>query len=453
MFYINLLIRSIYGLKSKSLDNDSIKLLKIGNTTSYVFAVKQTSARSTAFQNLTIEETEKGTKAFVTTYFPSKKWISDYRSGIKSTFDGKLVFTRINISGQPDKNAQQAKEMERLSSLNPAKSSVVSLICETYTVYEYTAVPCSGLLGHMPGEDCPFYDDPTQGTPPSYAFVPVEYEDCYEYNSDDPGGNTTPTIPDPYDPCGGGPIASFIPFEKGTRLATVPPSDCDGNGGGGVEEPPSEPIEPLPCENVPEQNLLDTINVVNPILREALKKMLPMSYYQYIEFDNAGNLNKTKFLGAEQNSLLQNSEIYDALAYMIRSDVDITLYSAPDWRGLMPQYPNNPDKKYTFEMAGQFIDGITVLPITDPLTNIPVTGNASQGNIYVNNYKKSSVERLAYLCAHELIGHMYRFIKNKTYVDNDPSFEAWLEKILVESEKNWKEMKKWEKSKNTCPQN
>ena len=224
--------------------------MKIGNTTSYIFAVKQTSARSTAFQNLTIEETEKGTKAFVTTYFPSKKWISDYRSGIKSTFDGKLVFTRINISGQPDKNAQQAKEMERLSSLNPAKSSVVSLICETYTVYEYTAVPCSGLLGHMPGEDCPFYDDPTQGTPPSYAFVPVEYEDCYEYNSDDPGGNTTPTIPDPYDPCGGGPIASFIPFEKGTRLATVPPSDCDGNGGGGVEEPPLEVINDLkdPCK-------------------------------------------------------------------------------------------------------------------------------------------------------------------------------------------------------------
>jgi hypothetical protein len=59
--------------------------------------------------------------------------------------------------------------------------------------------------------------------------------------------------------------------------------------------------------------------------------------------------------------------------------------------------------------------------------------------------------RLAFITAHELPGHMYQYLKNLPYTEGDPKFDRWVSSIEAEARKNWKMIKKWEKSKQTCP--
>ncbi|MGE6220668.1 hypothetical protein ACQKCH_12645 [Nubsella zeaxanthinifaciens] len=86
-----------------SIQTDSINVVETAVSISYIFPVKLSSPRSVSFQNLTIQKSKTGgsTIAFINTYTPTIKWISEWKNGKQKKFDGKVAVTFINLDNSP----------------------------------------------------------------------------------------------------------------------------------------------------------------------------------------------------------------------------------------------------------------------------------------------------------------------------------------------------------------
>jgi len=219
--------------------------------------------------------------------------------------------------------------------------------------------------------------------------------------------------------------------------------DIDDPGEGGGEGDPTDPENDLalPCENPVDHSGMDTIETNNQRIKDAFAKILPPEYGPFIQFDQNGVLNKTMLLSAQNSSGIPQSTIFNALVVCINSNFNIDLSIQSSWQGMIS--PDSTLNNYSWESSQQSIYGITVMPGAIPtVTGVPVTGNPTDAWIFIRRGEESSDNRLAFLIAHELLGHLYSFIQNNQYIHGDPSFESWVNKIEAESQKNWKMIKK-----------
>lgn len=279
----------------------------------------------------------------------------------------------------------------------------------------------------------------------------TSYYDVCTYSSGSSGGGGGPPPPGdggPDDPCdgnGGGGIGSIN--ANGDRVMIIIPG-CEG-------EPTPDPWDPnndlpLPCEYATEQDMLDTIQVQNPIAQLGLEMMLPYQYHSYVKFDSKGNLNNALLQSAAGNSSLPSSQIYQALVFLTQQpNIDVKVYLTHNWWAKTAT--DTAGRGYSWTSTQQSLEGITIIPGAVPMAGVPVTGDPTTGHIFIKEGLKNNLSRLAFVAAHELLGHMYQYIKGLPWTEGDPTFMSWRAAIESEANKNWRLMKKWEKSKNECP--
>ncbi|WP_029275112.1 hypothetical protein [Pedobacter borealis] len=229
-----------------SLVMDSVKLLHLGDTLSYVISIRPQTPRATVFQNLTIQVVKEKTTAFLSTYYPSKEWIDRWRAGHAIAFKDNTVFNKINLNDVlldtktinttnfKQENGLKGKIIASISSPFGAPN-IISLApgeCEIYDIY--TVVPHQCSTGDWPGS-CPWE---VGGIPEAGGFLPyyslerTTGVDCAPAGptiegGGGGGGGTVPTPPPTYNPCDGGTPPVSVYFERGTRLAVLPPTPCD----------------------------------------------------------------------------------------------------------------------------------------------------------------------------------------------------------------------------------
>lgn len=216
-----------------AINTDNIKMVEREGHISYVFSVKLASPHAVSFQNLTIDQAKDKTIAFVSTYTPSKTWISNFKNKKYQPFEGEIKITRLNIDDDFQANATTLSTVinsKKLASLtSPSQNSLV-LACSEYFTYSVQPYPCNSSDLHMPGEGCAWEG---QANGPGYRIVTRQDQICETFDggggSGGGSGGTTPN-PDPeYDPCAQGAGSGVASFAKGTRLQLLPPP-CDNGG-------------------------------------------------------------------------------------------------------------------------------------------------------------------------------------------------------------------------------
>ncbi|WP_412465651.1 hypothetical protein [Pedobacter sp. KLB.chiD] len=291
------------------LEMDSVKRLSLGDTISYVIAIKPQTPRATAFQNLTIQVIKTKTSAFLSTYYPDKEWIDNWRKNLKTTFEGTVVFNKINLE---DVNSGLANGLEKkqtglkdrmLASINGKSGlgNVISLLpgeCEIYDIVTVVQVPCKH--GHLSRSECNYFDyygtwEPrSDDWPPSTSINTTTVVNCAMPNlpSDGGGGgggSTTPNTPGTYNPCDGTPQPvgpGGISFERGTRLMVAAPTDCDEISGPPVITTTQTPQQYFINYFDPNGAELSFIN--NPLNGEAV---IELSKYLIKNGSSIGNTN------------------------------------------------------------------------------------------------------------------------------------------------------------------
>ncbi|WP_412468211.1 hypothetical protein [Pedobacter sp. KLB.chiD] len=260
------------------LEMDSVKKLTLGDTISYVIAIKPQTPRATTFQNLTIQVINTKTTAFLSTYYPEREWLDNWRKNLKTTFKGTIVFNKINLE---DVNSGLANGLEKkqtglkdrmLASINGKSGlgNVISLLpgeCEIYDIVTVVQIPCKH--GHLSRSECNYFDyygtwEPrSDDWPPSTSINTTTVVNCAMPNfpSDGggtggggSGGSTTPNPPGTYNPCDGTPQpagSGSISFERGTRLMVAAPTDCD--------ELPGPPV--ITTTQTPQQYLMNHLDL------------------------------------------------------------------------------------------------------------------------------------------------------------------------------------------------
>lgn len=238
-----------------NLEMDSVKKLTLGDTIGYVVAIKPQTPRATTFQNLTIQVIKTKTTAFLSTYYPEKEWIDNWRQNRKTTFKGTITFNKIYLDdAESNSSALKTSSLEKkegvlkdkmFASINgkTGLGNVISLMpgeCEIYDVVTVVQQPCK--YGHWSRSECNYLDfhdswAPTADDwPPSSTINISTVVNCAMPNfpSDGGGGggagSTTPNPPGTYNPCDGNPQpvgSSGISFENGTRLMVGAPTNCD----------------------------------------------------------------------------------------------------------------------------------------------------------------------------------------------------------------------------------
>ncbi|MDQ8003305.1 MAG: hypothetical protein REI64_00820 [Pedobacter sp.] len=197
-------------LSGFSISADSVDVLKVGDTLSYVLSIKHGAERSATFYNLTIAQHGENVQAFVTTYKPSKNWIDQKRKGMFVPFTGKIGFSRVSFEGNGSGTVGN-------------RAIQTGWECETYTVYYRVDYPCigEGSDQHWPDETCQLDGKP--GAPYSELVASLQTDCSYTGGSGTPGtpgdgtgggnnnggnnnngnnnGNTTPIPPRDYRPC------------------------------------------------------------------------------------------------------------------------------------------------------------------------------------------------------------------------------------------------------------
>lgn len=140
-----------------AIETEHIKMIVGGGHTSYVFPVKLNSPHAVTFQNLTIDESKDGTFAFVTSYTPTQEWITSWKAGESTKFDGLIELTPINLENGVSALAPTTKALslkgEKISSIVPLPKTALAQVCSTVN-YVYT-IPYKCASGqHSPGEPC-----------------------------------------------------------------------------------------------------------------------------------------------------------------------------------------------------------------------------------------------------------------------------------------------------------
>ena len=120
----------------------------------------------------------------------------------------------------------------------------------------------------------------------------------------------------------------------------------------------------------------------------------------------------------------------------------MNVYISPSWYDV-----NAPSGGYSFKDSTNGLIGITVVPGDIPIKDAFITGNPLVGAVYITNAQASNMQRLSFLSAHELLGHMYKFLKNDPFLHNNPNLNDWIATIESEANKNWRLIKKGKKAK------
>ncbi|MEE1943686.1 hypothetical protein VRU48_01115 [Pedobacter sp. KR3-3] len=277
------------------LDMGNVKKLVLGDTVSYVLALKPKTPRAIHFENITIQTVGGNTTAFLTTYIPTKEWIADWHGQKHLPFKGEIYASRINLADFPQLREQtntqgsQGKVMSAGTSqvlINNNKISLLPGECEIYDVYVVTAYPCK--YGHWTRAECNYYD--TYGNwevrsddyPPGYNISVTTVVNCAPPNSPPTGdggggggGGTTPNPPGGYDPCGSGtpmPVVSKANGNGLLKLAGVPPTDCDG----GTLPPVLEPEQSFFYSDEEVEEIVNTM--ADPITGNGIELYLILKY-------------------------------------------------------------------------------------------------------------------------------------------------------------------------------
>ncbi|MES2445816.1 MAG: hypothetical protein V4546_01465 [Bacteroidota bacterium] len=211
---------------------DSIKVIRDKEHTMYVFPVKLSSKRTVSFQNLTIDQSNGKTKAFINTYTPTKKWIADWRAGKAGKFDGDIAITFIDL------NNSGALSLPSLSN-NQTSKGKVSVVgglmnsdqtCIT-TTYYYTMPYNCGSGSHGPTDSgCALIGADAAG----YANFSFNMTKCIDMSNGGGGGGgdgsgTTPNPPGGYNPCDEEtpPITSVKNGASGLKLMVKTTAPCE----------------------------------------------------------------------------------------------------------------------------------------------------------------------------------------------------------------------------------
>lgn len=204
------------------INTDSVKKVTWNGHTSYVFSIKTATRHAVTFQNLTIDESSEGTKAFITTYTPSKEWVKTWKLKRGTSFTGKTKFRKLDL-GAVDLNGKK-------NSGNTIKQAIV---CDSYTIVVSVEYPCSDKDNpHYPGW-C-LWEEPGVTIPygeykPYTVVTGQTVTECQEYPDPNPptsggGGSTTPYPPGDYDPCTEG----ISQTAAGNSVSAISP--CDESG-------------------------------------------------------------------------------------------------------------------------------------------------------------------------------------------------------------------------------
>ncbi|MFF5379967.1 hypothetical protein [Pedobacter suwonensis] len=308
------------------LEMDSVKKLTLGDTISYVIAIKPQTSRSTTFQNLTIQVIQDKTTAFLSTYYPEKEWLDNWRKKLKTKFKGTIVFNKIyledislndkiNTTGLANRDGKLKDKLLATISGNSGYRDVISLApgeCEFYDVFTVVAYPCS--TGDMPGH-CPWESDGglTMGMLdylPGYRVDKNTVINCAMPNfptgggsSGGGGGSTTPNTPGTYNPCDGTPQPvgpGGISFERGARLMVAAQTDCDEISGPPVVTTTQTPQQYFINYFDPDGAELSFIN--NPLNGEAV---IELSKYL---IKNGSSIDNTNFVHWSLRYLIENPE-------------------------------------------------------------------------------------------------------------------------------------------------
>ncbi|WP_461486400.1 hypothetical protein, partial [Pedobacter sp.] len=182
--------------------------------------------RANAFQNLTIDESAEGTRVFVNTYTPSKKWIANWRTGKTEKFEGDIDVVYLN-TGLPLKNSTTNKAGTTNTTI---KYAMPAEDCTTTTYYEYLPYYCAS--GNHGPDDAGCYL--TGNDAAGYYVFDYTVTNCNGGGGGGAGGSTTPN-PDPgFNPCDSGNpdpgagVASTNKKSTGNKvMIAAPPTDCD----------------------------------------------------------------------------------------------------------------------------------------------------------------------------------------------------------------------------------
>lgn len=197
---------------------------------------------------------------------------------------------------------------------------------------------------------------------------------------------------------------------------------------------------------------LGTINVKSSIAQEAFKNILPPEYHLFIRFHANGNLDKKLLKSAGKMINMPPSTVYEALVWMAHEPkINISIKLTTNWQAKTTKDTVGAGY-YSWTTRTQLLEGITVVPGTIALNDeIPVTGHAHKGSIFISKEIESSPRRLAYIMAHELLGHMYSFFKKSPFSHHNETFERWIDGIEKEVRNNWKLIKESKKCKTAYP--
>jgi hypothetical protein len=237
-----------------NIDMGNVKKLVLGDTISYVIALRPKTKRASHFENITIQVLNGNTTAFLSVYIPTKDWIIDWKGPKHLPFKGTVFINRINLvnipllqnlsnskssSKGPTMSINEKSTSTEAISINNNRISLMPGECEFYDLLELVPYQCStgdwpgscawetnissmSDLQHLPGWrmertpiiNCAPMPVPSHPAPPSGGGG---------------GGGTTPNPPGDYNPCDGDiPVASSIGKRGGIiKLSGVPPSDCD----------------------------------------------------------------------------------------------------------------------------------------------------------------------------------------------------------------------------------
>lgn len=203
------------------LNTDSVKKLMVKDTVSYIFTIKPATPRAISFTNLTIQEKNGKTNAFLTTYTPTKEWVKNWRERHNIEFKGQITNKKINLNAQQS-NRQVQSSTKRVESM---------LACTTYYIYVTVDYPCIGPPIHYPGQPGCVLEGQDGGPYSVTNFTSVtscEEVDTFsipDTGSGGGGGSTSPTPPPTYNPCNGDQLVAAANGKKVDVAAQ--PTECD----------------------------------------------------------------------------------------------------------------------------------------------------------------------------------------------------------------------------------
>jgi hypothetical protein len=319
------------------LDMVNVKKLTLKDGISYVIGVKPQTKRAIQFQNVTIQEKNSKTTAFLTTYIPTKKWIEEWKKGIQtdSLFRGEIYSQSINLTNLPNPNITLSTQSTNTTSktaitINGKLLNLAPGECEFYDIYQTVYIPCKE--GHATRGECNFFtvygtwDEQPNDWPPYahlvYAGNVVYCEPTSSGGSGSGGGSgsTTPNPPEGYDPCDCNTPPpngnqSIKTNSTDNKLLVIPANCCDGE----TEPPPYQ----FTLEDI---EILKEIKAEDAITDEITSVLKPLCYGT----NRTGN---AQWRGTIEHWIIQYDYMANNLTALREYSIPNASNNTPDRRG------------------------------------------------------------------------------------------------------------------------